>query len=203
MPDVAMSIRIKFFCAVTVILTGLVAHADALQVDRTAPYMCDAKLDTSNSALYNIAFDWTQHRKLDNWKYEDLGPDSSGRNCARVRYNTQIGVHKYFENFLPSRILETTVDKHVCAGPNVMDEHVVLSDIILIKTMTINVHVEIDRKTRTLRMVANTDLSVPWFLNMIEATILRELKESLTEYHQLLIDNACGTKVTKLRKYPK
>jgi len=202
MHNIAMSTRLKFFCAVSAILIGLVAHADALQVDRIAPYTCDANLDTSNSVLYNLAFDWTKHRKLENWKYEDLGPDRSGRNCARVRYKTQIGVHKYFENVLPSRVLETTVDKHVCAGPNVLDEDVVLSDIILIKTMTIRVHVEIDRKTRTLRMVANTDLSVPWFLSMIEASILRELKESLTEYHQLLIDSACGTKVTKLRKSP-
>lgn len=168
-----------------------IARAGAFRVDRTVPLACNGRLDTSNSALYNLAYEWTKHRPLDHWAYEDLGKNGIGYNCARVRYSTQVSVHQLFENVLPSRILKTSVDKQVCAGEDKMDETVLLSDIVLINTLTITVHVSIDRKTHTLTMVASSDLAVPWFLSMLQSSIVHELEQSLAEYHELLAQAAC------------
>lgn len=182
------------------LLMSGIASVAAFEVDRTVPLACDGHFDTTNSGLYNLAFEWTKHRKLDNWEFADLSRDSKGRSCVRVRYGTQVSVHQLFEQILPSRILKTSVDKHLCSGANEMEETVLLSDIVLIDTLTINIHLEIDRETRTLRMRVHSDLNVPWFLGMFENSIVLELQQSLAEYHELLAGAACAEQLHSRRR---
>ena len=160
--------------------------AFALEFDRTIPVACEPSFDVSSSALYNVAFEWTKHAAIDTWQYEELG-----NSCVRARYSTQVRLHKIFENILPTRILKTKVDKMVCLKADIMEETVVLSDILFIETLKMDFHIAIDRTTRALSMSVRSNFSTPWFLKLLESTIVGELKQSLKEYHELLATSVC------------
>jgi hypothetical protein len=88
-------------------------------------------------------------------------------------------------------MLATTVSKQACVQQDVLQETVLVSDIILIESLSIRVHATINNKKRVLEFLAETDLSVPWFLKMIEPTIISQLEDSLREYHALLALELC------------
>lgn len=190
-------------CFIGCTLLAISELASALQVDRTVPLPCEGRFETSSAALYNLAFEWTKHKSLENWAYQETEPDSLGRQCVRVQYGTQVSVHQLFEDILPSKILKTKIDKHVCTSTDQMHEVVLLSDIILIDTLTIEIQAEIDRTAHTLRMTARSNLAVPWFLSMFESSIVRELQDSLAEYHELLARSVCAVPVSKRRRFYK
>jgi hypothetical protein len=183
--------RVSSICIACVVCLSTLAVADTLLVDRTVPILCDGEFDVGNTALYNIAFEWTKHCKLDGWVYTEAASHDAGRECVRVTYSTQVQIHKLFESLLPTRILKTKIDKDVCLEGDVLQETVRLSDVVLIQTLQINIRAEIDRRTHTLRMLAHSDLAVPWFLQMFEAKIVREMEQSLAEYHELLASSVC------------
>ena len=155
-------------------------------VQEKVPLACNAKWDTSSSSMYNVAFQWTQHNELEHWRFEEL--DAS---CVQVHYNTHIRIRKMFDSWLPSKMLATTVSKQACVQQDVLQETVLVSDIILIESLSIRVHATINNKKRVLEFLAETDLSVPWFLKMIEPTIISQLEDSLREYHALLALELC------------
>jgi hypothetical protein len=88
-------------------------------------------------------------------------------------------------------MLATTVWKQACVQQIVLQETVLMSDIILIESLSIHVHATINNKKQVLEFLAETDLSVPWFLKMIEPTIISQLEDSLREYHALLAFELC------------
>ena len=155
-------------------------------VQEKVPLACNAKWDTSSSSMYNIAFQWTQHNELEHWRFEEL--DAS---CVQVHYDTHIRIRKMFDSWLPAKMLATTVSKQACVQQDVLQETVLVSDIILIESLSIRVHATINNKKRVLELLAETDLSVPWFLKMIEPTIISQLEDSLREYHALLALELC------------
>ena len=74
---------------------------------------------------------------------------------------------------------------------DVLQETVLVSDIILIESLSIRVHARINNKKQVLEFLAETDLRVPWFLKMIEPTVTSQLEDSLREYHALLALELC------------
>ena len=96
-----------------------------------------------------------------------------------------------FDSWLPAKMLATTVSKQACVQQDVLQETVLVSDIILIESLSIRVHARINNKKQVLEFLAETDLRVPWFLKMIESTIISQLEDSLREYHALLALELC------------
>jgi hypothetical protein len=74
---------------------------------------------------------------------------------------------------------------------NVLQEKVLVSDIVLLESLSINVHATINKKARVLEFLGEADLRVPWFLQMIENTVISQLQDSLREYHELLASELC------------
>lgn len=179
----------KLLCCVLLLH---LACAWSFVVDRTVPIACSGQFDLGNSALYNLAFDWTKHSTLEGWTYTDSGRDDMGRECALVSYSTQIRVHRLFESVLPSRVLKAKIDKRACAHGDALEETVAVSELLLIDRMQISIRFEIDRITRTLRMLARSDFNVPWFLHVFEKSIVREIEQSVAEYHELLVGAVCS-----------
>ena len=155
-------------------------------VERTVPLSCDAQWDTSSSSMLNIAFQWTQHNELLHWRYKELD-----ENCVQVDYTTHIRIRRMFEYLVPSKMLAATISKHVCVQKNVLQEKVLVSDIVLLESLSINVHATINKKARVLEFLGEADLRVPWFLQMIENTVISQLQDSLREYHELLASELC------------
>lgn len=158
----------------------------AVDLNRSVPVACTGRFDVGSSSLYNLAYKWTKHSKLHEWRYTDLG-----RGCVLVDYRTQISLNRIFEHIMPSRVLNVRIDKNVCVRGDVLEETVDLADVILIDKMSIKIRAEIDQATQSLLMHAYSDIEVPWFLQVFEGTIMSQIEHSLREYQDLLAKAVC------------
>ena len=160
--------------------------ARGLELHRSVPVACAGRFDIGSSAMYNLAFKWTKQSKLAEWTYTELGGG-----CALVGYRTQIRLHRIFESLMPSRVLGLKIQKNVCVRGDTLQETVDLSDVVLVDRMQISVRAELDRATDSLLMHAHSDLEVPWFLKVLESTIVGQVEDSLREYQDLLAQAVC------------
>jgi len=160
--------------------------ARGLELHRSVPVACAGRFDIGSSAMYNLAFKWTKQSKLLDWSYSELGGG-----CALVGYRTQIRLHRIFESLMPSRVLGLRMQKNVCVRGNTLQETVDLSDVLVIDRLQISVRAELDRATESLLMHARSDLEVPWFLKVLESTIVGQVEDSLREYQDLLAQAVC------------
>ncbi len=50
--------------AIVALTLPLLACGGGLDVSRSVPIACSGRFDIDNTAMYNLAFDWTKHAKL-------------------------------------------------------------------------------------------------------------------------------------------
>lgn len=156
---------------------------------RSVPIACSGRFDIENTAMYNLAFEWTKHAKLKEWTYAEV--KNSKVPCARVSYRTNIRLSRVFEALVPTSALGLKVDKDVCVRGQVLEETVHLGELLVVDRMTLFIRAEIDNATNSLVLRVQSDLQVPWILHLLERTILSEIEGSLREYQDLLALAVC------------
>jgi hypothetical protein len=167
-------------------LAALLHSVEALDINRTVPIHCKGRFDTSSSAMFNLAYEWTRHSKLHEWSYNTIG-----RECALVSYTTQIRLKHVFQQLIPSRALHAKITKHACVRGDRLFETINLSELLLIERMEIKIGAEIDHATDSLLMHAYSDVVVPWLLQIFEKTILMQIEDSFREYQDHLARSVC------------
>ncbi len=159
-----------------------------LTVEEVLPIECVGKWDLSNHNMYDMAFNWTHGRQLQDWKYVRL-PEP---NCVLVSYQTKVQLRSIFQQFVSSRVLSSRMSKRVCVRENMLIEKLDLNDIVLVGQLQINMNATIDMATKKVFFVSKTEIEVPWFLKIIEQSIQEQFSASLCEYHKLVADMICN-----------
>lgn len=172
-------------------MAGLLLHGaqrvEALDINRTVPIHCKGRFDTSSSAMFNLAYEWTRHSKLNDWSYSPIG-----RDCALVGYTTRIHLKHMFQQLIPSRVLHAKITKNACVRGGLLYETINITELLLIERMEIRIRAELDPATDSLLMHAYSDVPVPWVLKIFENTILTQIEDSIREYQDHLATSVCA-----------
>lgn len=145
----------------------------------------------SDKNLYNIAYEWTQHRKIDNWSARDV---VSGKNfnkrCTEISYETAVKVPRFFLAYIVAQE-KTAIKKRVCVEGALMHESIHVQRVPFIETMHIEIHGRVANDKTYLS--AETEIILPWFLEILRDRIEKHVSKSLQEYLQILPQYACTT----------
>ena len=139
--------------------------------------------------LYNIAYEWTQHRKIDNWSAQEVvSSNNFNKRCTEISYDTAVKVPKFFLAYIVTQD-KTEILKKVCVEGTLMHESVQVKKVPFIETM----HIEIRGRVANNKtyLSAETDIILPWFLEILRARIEKHVSKSLQEYLQILPQYAC------------
>ena len=181
---------------IAICLSYACASEHDISTDASIPLSCNAQWDINSANLYNVAYMWTHEHKVTNWIFKPNVADIQFENstCAFMEYDTVVKVPKSFVDFIPARVTETHVYKQVCANSNKLMERVRFSNILFIKSFTINLQSIIDNEHQRAHFSATSDIPLPWFTQPLKQIVFGHVKKSILEYMHLLADSLCATK---------
>lgn len=168
----------------------------------TQPLSCTAEWDLSTHRMYKLAYTWTREHTLLDWTFNQVPPkpllqytrnaSDAGSECIQLSYKTTIDTPSFFNTYLPSHILALRVAKRMCASGYHMEERVRISDVLVIGGFDIDLTATIERDPNLLRAFAKSELIIPWYLVPVRETVLRHIRNSITEYTQILAQELCA-----------
>jgi len=170
----------------------------------TQPLSCTAEWDLSTHRMYKLAYTWTHEHALLDWTFNQVPRkpllhssrnvtyDPAGSECIQLSYKTTIDIPAFFNSYLPSHVLPLRVAKRMCVSGSQMEERVRLSDVLVIGGFDIDLTATIERDPNLLRASAKSELIIPWYLVPVRETVLRHIRNSITEYTQILAKELCA-----------
>lgn len=182
-----------------------VQSLSALETSMSFPFACapDAlKWRMSDTNLYNIAYEWTRHQNIDNWSVHDaVANNDSSKRCIEISYDTAVQVPKFFLPYIVSQD-KTHIAKKVCVHDTIMQEDIHVKNVPFIESMYITVRGRfLDNESH---FAAQTDIPVPWYLEIWRDRIETHVRKSLQEYMQILHKYTCpGPKLLRKRRKTK
>lgn len=189
----------------TMHLLDCAAAEKEISVQTIIHLSCVAHWDISMSSMQNVAYKWTHEHALKNWEYKEIDSQtrvhlllhnaplyrSEEALCVEIEYDTVVRVPSVFASYVPSRALQTSVWKKVCAKSQELVEVVNFSNVILIGGFSLQLQATIDNDKRQTVMSSTCDIIVPWFAQPLKQMIFSHIKDSMLEYMHLLADTLC------------
>lgn len=179
-------------CVLIFLLSCNMQTIKALKFDMKMLYKCAESWDISNSNLYNVAYAWTKHRELKSWDYNILKNNqtlSDNKNCISIKYNTEVAVPRFFEDYMPSvfnQFASIHISKIVCEKQNLLTEEITMRGVPIINELSMNVKGYINQRSKKVDFNVYSNIEYPWYLILIKSHIEDHIKKSLQEYMNFL-----------------
>lgn len=186
---------------------GVHAHDSHVTLHESIAYTCDVSGDilaartTDEALLRQLAYDWAQHKTLQQWHYTGvLVPEEYRKlfsrpssipfdSCVRVIYTVPVHTPRALQVAVSS-LPSVTFQKTVCISNNLSFEHIVVKNLPLIGDLTI--HVKSTFENGEMHSVTTTDADVHWTLMLLIHTIKSTITQSWHEKNMLLARAVCA-----------
>ena len=154
--------------------------------------------ELNNASILNTAFLWSKGMPLRNWAYdESKGQPFQTPNdeCVHAEYDTLVPVPFFFVSYTGDSRQKVHISKSMCTDTahRKLQEVITVRNIPFINSMLITI--EGSLRESDVRLVAEWELSLPWYLELLRDQIEKHVKKSLQEYLQLLANTTCQAKL--------
>ena len=186
---------------ILVCLVIMLRTVSALQVVMRPLVRCEPVMqrwDLSNASILNTAFLWTKGMPLENWAYDQSKGQpfqTPNDECVHAEYDTLVPVPFFFVSYTGDSRQKVHISKSMCTNtPHTkLQEVITVRNIPFIDSMLITI--EGSLRESDVRLVADWELSLPWYLELLREKIEKHVKKSLQEYLQLLANTTCQAKL--------
>ena len=179
-------------------------NADGLEISVQEKRTCQpiVEWEMSQTAFFNIAYNWTHGSDLKNWKFAcDLhhkSESTSSKNtllsniqCCDMSYKTHIHIPTFIQKLLMDKVVGNELKKSICISKNGMHETVQIMSVPIIDTLSVHVYANtLPLKRVRFDMQTNVDLS--WYLYPLASLISQHVKKSFREYIDILAAEVCN-----------
>jgi len=167
-----------------------VAHHEELVTCSTPVHVLVQRATTSD-VLYNIAYKWAHHSKIESWSYQVLSPDEAnallltrehrqlGLDPAKQCVRTWFQVHVQLPHFLDGYISATApldVENTVCSSGNRVFDHTEVHHVPILGKLSMEG--ECSLYTGGMRCVHATRLDVPVLMSMLSSHLADVCRQS-------------------------
>lgn len=142
--------------------------------------------EISQSVHYNMAYDWTHHKKIKNWKFSCDNEST----CCTSSYLTHVQVPQFIHNYIYKSLSTNIISKETCMRKNNFVEYITISNVPIIDTLHVTCTVEPQNKN-TVDVTMHTIFDVPWYLYPLESLIQRHVSKSFKEYINIVHKHLC------------
>lgn len=181
--------KTHWVCLILMIAVTQQANGKVLNVKKSFSASCknhDAcAWKTSNTELYNNAYEWTHHNTITHWSYRPV-ETSNYQQCVLVSYFAPVQVPKFIRDYVFNPYLQTHIKKTVCVKDNVLTETVHVDGIRLISDVKLQMQAQILQQEHKVQYECTIDFDVPWYLSLLTKQITVHVERSVLEYMDML-----------------
>ena len=168
------------------------ANGEELHVRKTFSVSCKnhnaCAWKTSNTELYNNAYEWTHHNTITQWSYKPIDTISS-QDCVLVSYSAPVQVPKFIRTYAFNPYLQTNIKKTVCVKDDVLIETVYVKGVVLVSDVKIEMRAQILPREHKVQYESTIYFNIPWYLSLLSTQITTHIERSILDYMDMLTRN--------------
>ena len=168
------------------------ANGEVLHINKLSSISCKnlhaCAWKTSNTELYNNAYEWTHHNTITNWSYKPIDTFDS-QDCVFVSYSAPVQVPKFIRKYAFNPYLQTNIKKTVCVKDDVLIETVYVNGVTLVSNVNIQMRAQIWQHEDKVQYESTINFDIPWYLSLLSNQITTHIERSILEYMDMLTRN--------------
>jgi len=150
----------------------------------------DLQQALTSTVAYNVAFAWSRHANLHNWRFRQHPVNGTSLQCVDYKYDTRIKLPGTFSQYVTNLMRSITISKNVCLVDGDYVENVHVYGTSVVENLKSISHSHVHNGNLVSEITISYDL--PWYVSFIEGLASKHIMKSFSEKFIVLRNTVCG-----------